>query len=700
MKKVCSNSGNVCQSDADCSGGSCVDEATVSFTTVLKPLGFLSHRAYPGDELELKVVALRSSGEGVSSETDIVPLSGEVITWSLVAGSSDAQLASEASLTNVDGIGVITVNTGSVQGVSFQVRASVAGADALTFSIQVQVDTRELRLLTPATLDSVVERTERVRVQWLRAVSGTSGVPVAGEKIQVELVGGARDGARLTGEPAHVQSVTTDLAGVATIRFQTGTVARDYELVFCGNQSCANTQARALTVKVATRGNTTGCTYFTDCDPGYLCVEGACELAATYCETKDDCPAGYVCGAGRQCEVGTPGQSCTDTSDCNAGEICGTKDSCIDEDGCLADTDCPQDYLCNEDTGACTPDPTVNIPNVDVRGDWLTRYNFDISDALPGFFHDGLGPVVRFLNLAFRSELQIGGPFGQILEGLLDALIAQYVPSWVQTVVSILDDFITVFQRMEVEGLMTLYQPGNPVGSQVSGEEEWTSAQFFVPSFCPGGLNEFANNPRCGAIDVVMHPEINLGYSNNSPDVGVNVHPFTGQVVPPPQNGSQPHYTLQLFNREIDMELSQLINVLLDLIVATASNGQWYYFEDFLLDIVPCYELQLAIDDLVYDLTDGSVTSVPGIEQACEAAANLAVTQLTNVLGDVQLRVLTLDFNTNIAVHDNGDAVSPVAQQLGNPPNPASQSVVMGTMRAALVFKGDLNGSWWFGVAP
>ncbi|MEM6731006.1 MAG: hypothetical protein AAF658_05595 [Myxococcota bacterium] len=357
----------------------------------------------------------------------------------------------------------------------------------------------------------------------------------------------------------------------------------------------------------------------------------------------------------------------------------------------MSDTDCPNG-TCDEATGACLPNAPIG-PALDVRGRWLTGYRFDISDTLPGFLGDGLKPIVDFLSLAFWGQLDIDVPIiGGIIESVIDDLIDDYVPSYVETVVAALRDLIYVFENLEVRGEMDLVQsPLTPVlGTTINGTETWTRAIVSVPSLCPGGPAQFNSNPSCAQLDLALESVINVTYSDNNPTVGVRVDPFNGEV-----NGDR----LALYGRDVELAARQLVNVILDLIVSVSSGGTFASFEQFLIDIVPCSDLQLALDDLACDVTGGSLCSLPGVDAGCTVASALATQALTGEVGAVPVG-FDLDFDARARITDAPSGGQ--SELLGNPQDPSeldASSLLGGT--DILFLGGDLDdSSYWWAVRP
>ncbi len=658
---------------------------------VLRPLGAVTQAGYPGDTVTFRVVAFNAPKNGVEDEQDLTRAAGVAIAWS-TPGASSAVLSSYATATDGEGMAEIAVTAGSSTGL-VQVQAVASGSEPIIFSFNVKSDVKLIELLVPSAMTSVVSHTEVLRLRVVRPASGGSpGEPVAGATVTATLVGGARNGAGLDapeGDSSEAE-LESDAQGLVTLRFDTGTVANSiYEIEICKSGDCPGIQTKEITVTVKARLTAGGdCVYFTDCADGYVCDGGECRPAAAYCDGPRDCPTGYTCSdVTRVCEI-DEGADCDHDSDCEDGEVCGSADTCIPEEGCQGTADCPVGWSCDAGSGACTPPSGGSV--LDVRGRWDTRYHFDLTDTLPGFLSQGLGPIVDFLNLVFASQLEIDVPIlGDLVESLLDALIAEYVPPWVPRVTTVLGDFIHLFEQMEAMGEMLLVQtPASPLGPLVSGQESWQSAQLYVASLCPGGPAQFAVDRDCGRIDVVLEPTVYLSYSDDAPTVGVKVSPFNGEVL-----GD----TLKLNGRNVDLELRQLVNVALDLTIAVASDGDYFDFELFLVDAVPCDDIQDAFDDMMCELTDGDVCSLDGIEEACVAASIMAVQALTDVLGEIPVS-LELDFDQRALIHDlpqNG-----VADVLGSPQNPQLnvESSLTGVNEAFLIFGGELDDdSYWFG---
>jgi DNA-binding ferritin-like protein (Dps family) len=659
---------------------------------VLKALGPVSQQTYPLASLSLKVIALEASTDGVESEDDLARAVGQPITWRLATGNPGVVLSATTTSTDENGISQITVETGPDDG-HIQVGASTPGADPVMFSIGVAPDARQIKLLGPTALTAAIDRTELIRGRVTRpAQNGMPGAPIAGATVTAKLVGGMRNGAELREGDGAYATVSTDDTGMFSLHFVTGTLPDvSYKLELCGAGSCPGTPMENVTILVKRLLDDGGaCVYFTDCDEGYVCSEGVCRPAASYCDIDDDCPPGYDCSnATRVCEphIGAP---CSSGTQCPEGEICGAGGHCIPEDGCTSNPDCPDGWTCDLPTGMCVAPP--NVPAVDVRGEWTTKYHFDISETLGAFGSNGLGAIIDFLNLAFASNLEINIPvIGNILELIIDELVTEYVKDWMKHVVSMLSDIVHVFENVEADGRMLLLQtPVTPMlGRNITGEETWDTTYIRVRSLCYGTQDSWDNDPSCGRVNVPTTPKVALSYSDNEVEVGVKVKAFNGQIV-----GDE----LRLAKRQVDLEFRQFINVVLDMVVTIASKGEFFNFKDFLVDAIPCDDIASFVDGLLCDITGGDICQISGFEYQCRADLQAAVLSFENWLGSAPI-ALHIVFDQNAIIHD--DDSDDEAETFGDPNNPKNnaESSLDGGTDLLTIFGGPLDEkSWWYGV--
>jgi hypothetical protein len=693
-----------------CRGGEVETPVEGPRRLLLKPLGPVSQQAYPTQSVTLKVIALEAAESGIEDSDDLSRAIGQAIGWRVTSGGAGVLLSATATATNESGIAEITVQLGDDDG-TVQILAETTGADPVTFSVNVWPDARRIELLGPANLNVMMERTELIRARLARpSEGGMPGAPIAGGTVTVKLVGGAREGARIQEGDGTNLTLTSDSAGMLSLRFVTGSLPDvSYRLEFCGSGSCPGTESKNLTISVKRLiTSDEPCVYFTDCDTGFVCTAGTCRPAAQYCDTNAQCNPGFDCSpVTRTCEphVGAP---CDHPSDCAEDEICGAGGMCIPEDGCTSNPDCPSGWTCELTTGICKP--PSDKPAINVAGSWQTKYHFDISDTLGPFITESLGPVVNILNMIFISDLEIDIPLiGNILEVIVDAMVKQYVADWVKNIVAFLSDFINVFKSVTADGEMELVQsPTSPVlGTAITGQEKWTAAHLRVKSLCCRyNTNQtdytceqkWETDPTCGQVNVLMEKAVygstdpdddfTLGYSDNALEVGTIVPPFNGEVY-----GTE----LRLRQRSVRLEFRQFINVVLDLVVGAASKGQYSFFKDFLSDIVPCSDVASYINGVVSDLTGGDIAEVTGLEQHCDAEVEAAILAFEEWIGDQPIE-LHMVFDQKALIHDPyGIDFARTFGDSEHPENNAESSMLGGTALWE-IFGGDLDdSSWWHG---
>jgi len=96
-------------------------------------------------------------------------------------------------------------------------------------------------------------------------------------------------GARLEPDPGNVVTLTTDGAGLATVRFETGTDAQTgYQVEFCGQASCTGVAPQTVTIDVALRGIFAACRSDVDFVDGS--IFGAGEMYLTLGRLRDSAP--------------------------------------------------------------------------------------------------------------------------------------------------------------------------------------------------------------------------------------------------------------------------------------------------------------------------------------------------------------------------------------------------------------------------
>ncbi|MEM6733306.1 MAG: hypothetical protein AAF658_17230, partial [Myxococcota bacterium] len=241
-----------------------------SFNVVIKALGFTSQTTLPDQVLELRVVALRTAGQGIEVAEDLTPVENQPIEWQFTGLPPEgASINASESLTDDAGIGRVRLAVGPNPRSSLTVLASSGDSAPITFTVDVLGPRSELEVLSANPLLAAIDREEQIRVRLVR-VFGTQRVPLANATLTATLVDGPfPSGARLLEGDGGDASFVTDDAGIGTVTFATGMATQSYSIRFCGNATCPGVDAAVLSVNVTPRGGGgTQCTNVADCSPG------------------------------------------------------------------------------------------------------------------------------------------------------------------------------------------------------------------------------------------------------------------------------------------------------------------------------------------------------------------------------------------------------------------------------------------------
>lgn len=192
----------------------------------------------------------------------------------------------------------------------------------------------------------------------VRVTDADSNEPVGGVGVKFSITDPGVGNAKL-----RAASATTNLTGGASIPFLTGTITTTYTVVAEGEQEELGKVDFLIHVT-----SLPACQTKSDCPMGYLCQAGKCieEAVGTECAAADQCPSGYTCEGGMCRPEGSLPGNCDGSSECPPGYYCENHScyrcddtvrdpKCTSGQGaCQVDTDCPQGYSCQN--GVCVPD--------------------------------------------------------------------------------------------------------------------------------------------------------------------------------------------------------------------------------------------------------------------------------------------------------------------------------------------------------
>jgi len=654
-----------CGDTASPDGGS-GDGCAGAGVRLLSVVGDPTHTMYPGDQAELKVVFL---------EKCLGAVQGETITFEIVGNPGDSSLDLGTPVTEASGLAKVTLTAGQQVG-SFQVWAHHPDdSTGVYFSIVLKQVVRQLVNVSELNREIYVGENLDLIVKVIDA--GTQQ-PVRGVDVAFAIEATNGDAS------LSAAQVASNLSGLCTTTFRGGSQALQYRVRVEG----ASLQIGTVTFTVLVKQKTT-CVTPADCPAGMVCEGGQCQPGGDIdCDTTDECPAGYSCVSGYCRPDGVLPESCETSADCPAGYFCenltcypcdegNTLPECTNTGtGCTTDADCPPGFICQN--GICIPDNPEGVTLPDLGGTWYTKHYFDIHNSLPGFAQT-ITDVISFLNQALNYCEITGIDF---VDDLLCDLIDEYVPDWVGTLISILDNLGNMLSELRAEGEMELTHINPP--ELLSGSELWDKIIIrYLDACCegqPAGCNPYNQPgfPDCAAIDIYRD---DLEFA----DVGIQVLPFTAKINV--TEGVINTYTLAVDPRQVKIEVSKFVAFLVDLMCQIFLG--YDSLDEALIDIIDCYAIQGFVDDI---WPFGG--SAPDIVQACENFKPSAGELLRGLLDQIGIGWKFLNFSGWATIGVEGDD-PPYGTTLGtrNYENEPRDGFWSGNF--TILVQGDIAGGWF-----
>jgi hypothetical protein len=350
---------------------------------------------------------------------------------------------------------------------------------------------------------------------------------------------------------------------------------------------------------------------------------------------------------------------------------------------CTTSVDCPSGTECKK--GQCVPidpnkpndppnnppdDPPTNPPPaIWVGGQWLTEYHLDLSDYVGPL--GGLGSEIDLIDqLLLGSSDILDLP---IAGDLIGNIIETYIPSWVGTLVSVLNNVVHFFQDVKIQGTMTLNH-GNPDTSLISGTEQWTWGFVSIIDNCPLGESD-PSYPGCALVSVPLNRTVtDFGV------IGAAADPFTGTM-----SG----YNLVLGGRQVRMAISQFVLYVIDQAVRIATQGQYTTLNDALSALVDCAGFQTGVEGILCSNLN-ICGAQPSVGTACVQARGAVIARVTSALTEITVDWEVMKFDQKAVASDRapGDGN---ADKLGNPPA-APGTIDNGSFE--VLVGADLTGTW------
>jgi hypothetical protein len=618
---------------------------------------------FPGDTESLQVVLL---------EQCIGVISGETVSFEILGDAYGSMLDSNSSTTGSNGLASVILtagNPGVMQRV-FQVWAHHPDdPDGRYFSFALKPFFRELS--GGVNLESYVNETLDLTA---KVTDMSNNTPVHGVNVKFRINNPPAGGDATI--PSDV--VITNLSGMATVTFHSGTMATLYQVVAEGLDEELGSTTYNITVK-----SRQTCTNDADCPAGFMCVNGSCrETDGTECQTDDECPEGYTCENGFCRPEGTLPGSCNTSDDCPPGYFCDNHQCypcqenspdphCQNLGQCITDNDCPPGFTCQNMT--CVPDNPPGAPIPELGGTWHTQHYLNLSEAI-----GGMTPIniINTLNELLNYCEFTGVAW---VDGIICDLIGTFVPDWVHTLIEIFANLANTISELRAEGEMELIHL-NP-RELISGIETWDTIKVRYLNACcegqPAGCNPYnqPDFPDCATIEIAIE---DLGPT----DSVFKVEAFTGKVNID-DSGAIVNYTLGIDNRKIRINYPRFVSFIIDLLIQIFTG--YDNMEDAMMDVIDCQSIQDLVDDLL-----GSMS--PDITQTCENFKPDASSLISSLMDQIAVEWAPLEFKGWATITVEGDP--PYGTQLGfNSHETNHDGFWDGDV--TIVISGAADGSWW-----
>ncbi|MBS2023654.1 MAG: hypothetical protein JST92_14720 [Deltaproteobacteria bacterium] len=601
---------------------------------------------HPGDVRNLQVVL---------AQNQIGPVPNADIAFAIDDGDpAGAQLDASTAQTGTDGTATVKLTAGSKTQFKVVVSApAYPDVRPVAFSINVIPVKRVLQVVggpntkvstdaASATVTMFISTSVGLKV---RLLDQDTGAPIAGEQIDFALPQTAKSS--FSGTSSKSANAKTGADGSAQV-FVISTAQTELNVISTAQVDSGGVGSVTFSINVQASGTNTGCTVNSQCQPGQICSGGTCtsSTGGGSCQAGNDqqCPFGYDCVDG-QCVPPANTQCDPNNPNCPAGQYCLCSAStgaqvCSCTDVCPV---CTAGTTCNPNTHTCDPNPP---PLPDVTGVWYTKHTFSIVQALPNFLQQ-MAKIIRQIDQLISGQFFTGAL--SWLNAIVKAIIDQYVPDWVQTVIHVLDDIGTILSYLRSEGSMNL-KPVSGSFVNVAGSEVWTSLVFYWLPLCNGNIGgDPAIPPDCARFDVSTTDSDNPGDNGECkgqsiPAVAVQVQPFRAHVT-----GTDPNFTLNVDERTVNLKLGKVILIVINLLISYLTE---YQCIDDALDCQPgnpclidCQALGQTIENLTGGFIPGSL-----VEGICYPLVTAAGQFITNILANISFETDVLDFTGHSSI--------------------------------------------------
>jgi len=388
------------------------------------------------------------------------------------------------------------------------------------------------------------------------------------------------------------------------------------------------------------------------------------------CETDPDCRMASTLDAGAT-GTGSPDTGTTPTVP-PADSGVAAPDAQVVTDAGNADSGVIADAGVMMPVDAGFPPPEF----IDLTGHYDTHYLLDLSAYLWNL-GDLAGPL-DIIDQVLAGNIMTGITS---LDNAIQSAISQFIPPWLVNVVTVLNNAANLFDEVETDGHMVIKQntvSSTTTFSTLTSTESWNQLTVRIIEGCPMGRND-PNYPACARQPIPISSQNMIG----PVEVGIRIQPFTGTATT-----TYPVAPFEFPSREIEIELTKLLRIAIDVAIRIETNNQVMGLQDALDRAIDCAGLEAEALRLANNVSMTLAPSIAAVvRQACE---DVKQDTMDAVLGTVE--AVGVDWEVLVfeqlgeGVDNNANGSADTIQVLTTP------ETISGRFRA--VVSDPVGGSW------
>jgi len=288
-----------------------------------------------------------------------------------------------------------------------------------------------------------------------------------------------------------------------------------------------------------------------------------------------------------------------------------------------------------ENTGDKPITPAKPNP-VNYYGQWKTLHTFDLSKAIMGFPSLGkyLGIADQIFKNGLAAKLDKIPIIGKKLTEYLKKQVDNYVPHWVQKLVSGLNSLANALKTLETRGVMNLEAAVND--GEFQGDEKWDTMVINMVQNCKYGTQD-PSYPSCAKVNIAMAQH------------GIKMQESTKIT------GKLENDTLIFGERKLQVEVFKVYLYLVDLAAAAASGQK--DLDSAIQYLVDCKKLKDAAEAKAN-------ISLGFVESMCEAGKLAVAKNIKSELAKKTAKWTSLSFKGSVQVKNDGHILNPYGLEL------------------------------------